>query len=132
MSKTVSSFEELEAMLCEELSNAMNNAKNKVEQKFKENVQDYYSMGDPIRYKRTYTLPSSPTVDNVSKSGNHVEFYGEMNEGISYTTGTFSGAQVIEATENGTAGTLGKHGYFAKTEQEIPEIVASCLKQYFS
>ena len=37
---------------------------------------------------------------------------------------------VIDATEQGHSGTLGKHGYFAKTEAEIPEIVDRNMSKY--
>ena len=48
-----------------------------------------------------------------------------MNDEISYSTGTFSGEQVIDATERGGAGTIGNHGYFQKTEEAVQSILDS-------
>lgn len=78
---------------------------------------------NPVKYERTGTLLESPNTTPVSGGGNLFKFKAEMEESISYHTGTYTGAQVIDATEQGHSGTLGKHGYFAKTEAEIPEIV---------
>ena len=48
-----------------------------------------------------------------------------MDDGISYSTGTFSGGQVIDATERGGAGTIGNHGYFQRTEEAVQSILDS-------
>lgn len=41
----------------------------------------------------------------------------------------FSGAEVIDATEQGHSGTLGKHGYFKRTEEAVPKILEKTFSQ---
>lgn len=123
MAKKVSSFLEVKKLIEKDVHAGMNAARDEVKPTFKDNVTEYYSVGSPVIYDRTGTLLESPSTTHVSGGGNHFEFKVEMQDSISYHTGTYTGAQVIDATEQGHSGTLGKHGYFAKTEAEIPEIV---------
>lgn len=123
MAKKVSSFLEVKKLIEKDVRSGMNAARDEVKPTFKDNVTEYYSVGNPVIYDRTGTLLESPNTTPVSGGGNHFEFKVEMQDSISYHTGTYTGAQVIDATEQGHSGTLGKHGYFAKTEAEIPEIV---------
>ena len=108
----------------------MNAARDEVKPTFEDNVTEYYSVGNPVIYDRTGTLLESPNTTPVSGGGSHFEFKVEMQDSISYHTGKYTGAQVIDATEQGHSGTLGKHGYFAKTEAEIPEIVDRNMSKF--
>lgn len=123
MAKKVSSFLEVKKLMEKDVRAGMNAARDEVKVKFEDNVMGYYDIGNPVKYERTGTLLESPNTTPVSGGGNLFKFKAEMEESISYHTGTYTGAQVIDATEQGHSGTLGKHGYFAKTEAEIPEIV---------
>lgn len=123
MAKKVSSFLEVKKLMKKDVRAGMDAARDEVKPTFEDNVTEYYSVGNPVIYDRTGTLLESPNTTPVSGGGNHFEFKVEMQDSISYHTGTYTGAQVIDATEQGHSGTLGKHGYFAKTEAEIPEIV---------
>lgn len=123
MAKKVSSFLEVKKLMEKDVRAGMDAARDEVKPTFEDNVTEYYSVGNPVIYDRTGTLLESPNTTPVSGGGNHFEFKVEMQDSISYHTGTYTGAQVIDATEQGHSGTLGKHGYFAKTEAEIPEIV---------
>lgn len=123
MAKKVSSFLEVKKLMEKDVRAGMNAARDEVKVKLEDNVMGYYDIGNPVKYERTGTLLESPNTTPVSGGGNHFEFKAEMQDSISYHTGTYTGAQVIDATEQGHSGTLGKHGYFAKTEAEIPEIV---------
>lgn len=123
MAKKVSSFLEVKKLMEKDVRAGMNAARDEVKPTFEDNVTEYYSVGNPVIYDRTGTLLESPNTTPVSGGGNHFEFKVEMQDSISYHTGTYTGAQVIDATERGHSGTLGKHGYFAKTEAKIPEIV---------
>lgn len=123
MAKKVSSFLEVKKLMEKDVRAGMNAARDEVKPTFEDNVTEYYSVGNPVIYDRTGTLLESPNTTPVSGGGNHFEFKVEMQDSISYHTGTYTGAQVIDATEQGHSGTLGKHGYFAKTEAKIPEIV---------
>lgn len=128
--KVVSSFLEVKNLIEKNVRSGMNAARDEVEIKLEDNVTEYYSVGNPVIYDRTGTLLESPNTTPVSGGGNHFEFKVEMQDSISYHTGTYTGAQVIDATEQGHSGTLGKHGYFAKTEAEIPEIVDRNMSKY--
>lgn len=128
--KVVSSFLEVKGLVEKDVRSGMNAARDEVEEKLEDNVLGYYDIGNPVMYQRTGTLLESPNTTPVSGGGNHFEFKVEMQDSISYHTGTYTGAQVIDATEQGHSGTLGKHGYFAKTEAEIPEIVDRNMSKY--
>lgn len=130
MVKKVSSFLEVKKLIEKDVRSGMNAARDEVEIKLEDNVMGYYDIGNPIKYERTGTLLESPNTTTVSGGGNHFEFKAEMQDNISYHTGTYTGAQVIAATEQGHSGTLGKHGYFAKTEAEIPEIVDRNMSKF--
>lgn len=128
--KVVSSFLEAKNLIEKNVRSGMNAAMDEVKPTFEDNVTEYYSVGNPVIYDRTGTLLESPNTTPVSGGGNHFEFKVEMQDSISYHTGTYTGAQVIDATEQGHSGILGKHGYFAKTEAEIPEIVDRNMSKY--
>ena len=122
---TFNSFAALERQIMKDMRNATNRAKNKIEMELFMNVNRYYDGSTPQRYQRTGTLLTSPDSTPVQGSGKHLEFSVYMNDEISYSTGTFSGAQVIDATERGGAGTIGNHGYFQKTEEAVQSILDS-------
>lgn len=128
--KVVSNFLEVKSLIEKDVRAGMNAARDEVKVTLEDNVMGYYDIGNPVMYQRTGTLLESPNTTPVSGGGNHFEFKAEMEENIAYHTGTFSGAEVIDATEQGHSGTLGKHGYFAKTEAEIPEIVDRNMSKY--
>lgn len=122
---TFNSFAALERQIMKDMRNATNRAKNKIEMELFMNVNGYYDGSTPQRYQRTGTLLTSPDSTPVQGSGKHLEFSVYMNDEISYSTGTFSGAQVIDATERGGAGTIGNHGYFQRTEEAVQSILDS-------
>ena len=122
---TFNSFAALERQIMKDMRNVTNRAKNKIEMELFMNVNGYYDGSTPQRYQRTGTLLTSPDSTPVQGSGKHLEFSVYMNDEISYSTGTFSGAQVIDATERGGAGTIGNHGYFQKTEEAVQSILDS-------
>lgn len=122
---TFNSFAALERQIMKDMQSAAQRAKDRIEMELFMNVNDYYDGSTPQRYQRTGTLLTSPDSTPVQGSGKHLEFSVYMDEGISYSTGTFSGAQVIDATERGGAGTIGNHGYFQRTEEAAQQILDS-------
>ena len=122
---TFNSFAALERQIMKDMQSAANRAEDKIEMELFMNVNGYYDGSTPQRYQRTGTLLTSPDSTPVQGSGKHLEFSVYMNDGISYSTGTFSGAQVIDATERGGAGTIGNHGYFQRTEEAAQKILDS-------
>lgn len=131
MSKMVNSFAELESAISRDLASAMTGARNEVKEKLEDNVMDYYSQGYPKIYKRTGTLLTSPETTPVSGGGKEWKFTAYMDESISYSTGTYSGDEVIDVTEKGVSDVLGKSGYFRRTEDEVPDIVDKHMSKYF-
>ena len=124
MAKKVSSFLEVKKLMEKDVRAGMNAARDEVKVKLEDNVMGYYDIGNPVKYERTGTLLESPNTTPVSGGGTLFKFKAEMEESISYHTGTYTGAQVIEATETGAIGhTLGNHRYFEATRNAIPEIV---------
>lgn len=122
---TFNSFSDLERQIMKDMQSATRRSKDQIEMELFMNVNDYYDGSTPQRYQRTGTLLTSPDSTPVQGSGKHLEFSVYMNDGISYSTGTFSGAQVIDATERGGAGTIGNHGYFQRTEEAAQKILDS-------
>ena len=122
---TFNSFAALERQIMKDMQSVATRAKDKIELELFMNVNGYYDGSTPQRYQRTGTLLTSPDSTPVQGSGKHLEFSVYMDEGISYSTGTFSGAQVIDATERGGAGTIGNHGYFQRTEEAAQQILDS-------
>ena len=122
---TFNSFAALERQIMKDMQSAAQRSKNKIEMELFMNVNDYYDGSTPQRYQRTGTLLTSPDSTPVQGIGKHLEFSVYMNDGISYSTGTFSGAQVIDATEYGGARTIGNHGYFKRTEESAQKILDS-------
>ena len=124
MAKKVSSFLEVKKLMEKDVRAGMNAARDEVKVKLEDNVMGYYDIGNPVKYERTGTLLKSPNTTPVSGGGNLFKFKAEMEESISYHTGTYTGAHVIDATETGAIGhTLGNHRYFEATRNAIPEIV---------
>ena len=122
---TFDSFAALERQIMRDAQSAANRAKDRIEMELFTNVNSYYDGSTPQRYQRTGTLLTSPDSTEVQGSGKHLEFSVYMDDGISYSTGTFSGGQVIDATESGGAGTIGNHGYFQRTEEAVQSILDS-------
>ena len=122
---TFNSFAALERQIMKDMQSAANRAKDKIEMELFMNVNGYYDGSTPQRYQRTGTLLTSPDSTPIQGSGKHLEFHVYMDDGISYSTGTFSGGQVIDATERGGAGTIGNHGYFQSTVDKVQSILDS-------
>ena len=95
---TFNSFAALERQIMKDMQSAAKRSKDRIEMELFMNVNGYYDGSTPQRYQRTGALLTSPDSTPVQGSGKHLEFSVYMNDGISYSTGTFSGAQVIDAT----------------------------------
>lgn len=124
---TFNNFAALERQIMRDITSAANRARDRIEMELLFNVNNYYDGSFPQKYQRTGTLLTSPDSTPVQVRGKNLEFTVYMDDRISYTTGTFSGAQVIDATEKGTAGTIGNHGYFQRTEDKVESILNSEL-----
>ena len=54
-----------------------------------------------------------------------------LNQDISYATGNFTGAEVIDAAEHGAAGIVGKGGFWKRSEERIKQTVDDVLSKNF-
>lgn len=118
------SFNEFETYIKKEMKQCTQSARDRMDRELFMNVNEYYT-GTPKVYKRTGTLLNAPasTEVEIKDNGKSLEFATYMDESISYRSGSFSGADVINATEYGRAGTIGNHGYFQKTDDAVDEIL---------
>lgn len=124
------SLKELEKQVTRELWSVTQSSKNKIEQVLEDNVLDYYSIGSP-QYVRTGALLTSPTTTDVKGNGKKLSFEAYMDEGIYYADGRYSGRDVINATEFGFGGTVGKHEYFQRTEDMVEDILEKEFDKHF-
>lgn len=92
-----------------------------------EEVGGYYGPVPEV-YQWTGTLPTTPQTTGVSGGGLSVSTTAKLNTGVSWTTGTYNGEEVISATNEGHSGTLGHHGYW---ERSVDKIIDAANK-YFS
>ena len=123
----------LTAAIQREFHEAMRDTKQKVETDLKENVAHFYKTPNPKTYDRTYTLrDESPKVSDIDFGGNWAGFHAEMDDGISYNTGTFSGTEVLYATEYGEYGVIGNPGYWQKTEDNIQKNIDESFGSHFN
>lgn len=96
-----------------------------------EELEGFYSGGMPIFYHRTNTLRNSPQTTNKYCTGNSAGVTVSLNQNISYDSGTFSGAQVIDAAEHGEAGIVGRSGFWERSDKRIEKIVDDVIRKNF-
>ena len=133
MGKIVKSFAELEKACQAKMRKAMEETITEGWVKATENAEDFYSIDSPNRiYDRTGKYGDAPDADPVTGNGNELRSKIYMNpSGHEYTTGTFSAQEVWEATENHTAGVLGKASRWEQTERDIEDAVNESFGKRF-
>lgn len=130
MGKTFRNFKDLERAIQKEVQAAMSEAESKSYLDALENASTYYS-GTPKQYKRTYAYANSPRTTGVQGSGNHYEFGIYLDQSFDYDTGTWSTPQIFDAIENGGGGTIGNHGRWEQTEEDIKKNVEEAFRKRF-
>lgn len=123
-------FKEISNQICNDAKKSTEMSRQRTEIFLKNEVADYET-SQPKIYKHTYELLKSPKTTDVSGGKKNLNFVAYMDENISYDTGSYSGSQVISATEIGHSNTIGNHGYFQRTENAIPLILDECLGAFF-
>lgn len=103
---------------------AMSRSLAEIDPMLKGEVYGYYT-GYPECYARTGTLATAPDTEGVFGGGDMVSMKMYMDAGISYSTGRFSGIEVLDATNNGTAGVVGTPGHWDRAEKKSKQIVDS-------
>ena len=129
---TARSIAELERMLMDRLTDAMNEASVLIWKDTQDEVTDFYSQGEPlVRYVRTHTLERTPDATPVVTSGKQSSFEVYLHNDFGYSTGTFSMAEVLENAEAGTAGIKGKSGFWQRSENKMQKTLDSTLGKHF-
>lgn len=126
------SVEQLEQMLMKQINTAMQEIQNESDKIMKKNLSEFYSQGDPKRYKRTHALENTPKTSGVSSSGNASTFLAYLEQGHTYSTGRdlrYMRALLPQA-EAGAYGILGKSGFWQRSVNEIEEIAPVILSRY--
>lgn len=111
----------LEAEIRAKMMDAMEETKSKSYFDGQKHLDEFYGQGNPVMYERTGTLDGSIRSEGVNASGNSVSADIYLDEGISYSTGTYDGATVISEANYGGSGILGKSGFWDRTEDDIRE-----------
>lgn len=88
----------------------------------KEDIESFYTQGAPKRYKRTGAYGESPESSGVSGGSGDYHYKIKLDD-PEYTTGTFSGHQVLEAAQFHGAGILGRAGTWYEAEKDIIDAV---------
>lgn len=87
-------------------------------------VMATYYTGSPEKYVRTGALMNAPKAEGPSGGGLEVSMKAYLDEGFNtYPEGRFnSGADVIEATNEGMRMVVGTTGYWEKMEENTKKI----------
>lgn len=83
----------------------------------------------PKYYKWTGILKTTPEPVVVSGGGLSYSMEAKLNTGLSWPTGSYNGERVISATNEGHSGTLGNHGYW---ERSVEQIIAAANANFSS
>ena len=116
----------LKAALQKEMYAATQEATEKSFQDLQTNVQLFYDSTEG-RYQRTGQLGNSPATSGVSGGGSSISTEIYLDDSYSYTTGTWSTNQVLNAAEYGTANLVGSPGFWAKTVEEMSDIIENAF-----
>ena len=121
----------------------MKEAQTKMLKKTKEETQGYYSQGNPTIYERTGALGNSPQTTALQGSGDFLSFEVYLDEGTAYEVPNsaftsrgfasyFTTPEIFEAAESGSYHTLGKSGFWKRSESEFQNILDSAMEHHFS
>lgn len=117
-----SSLSQLNAQIINKIKAAMASSQYKAMDIMRTETNAFYSQGSPKVYKRTHKLTATPTFPTITSGGNSVTFEAKLTP-IGYTTGTFSGEEVLDAAENHISGVLGQPHFWQRSEEQIKNAV---------
>ena len=112
-------------------TDAMSEAESKTFLDALSNLSDAYSGGDPEVYQRTYQYKNSPRTTGVDQKCNVIEAKVYLDQNYNYDTGTYSTPRVFTEAESGGSGIKLTPGSWGKTENKIPETMASAFGKRF-
>ena len=88
----------------------------------KEDIESFYSQGNPTTYIRTGAYGESPESTGVSGGNGNYDYNIHLNP-PDYTTGTYSGQKVLEEAQYHGSGILGRAGTWFEAQQDIEEAI---------
>lgn len=88
----------------------------------KEDIGSFYSQGKPKIYERTNKYGDSPRSSGVTGANGNYD-YSIYLEDPDYSTGKFSGHDVLEQAQFNGSGILGKPGTWKESEEDIKEAI---------
>lgn len=132
-------MKQLEAILAKHAKKAMSVAAAKVEADMYEETGDFYTQGNPKRYKRTGALGDTPRTTTVSVSGNTLTFNAYLDQSHQYTTGKAPsmGAVLAVANDHSLAPTyvlnppLGKQHFWERAEKKMEQTFNNTMRSFF-
>lgn len=113
------------------LKNTVDEVANESERIMNEELEGFYAGATPVYYKRTGTLGTTPQITDKYCNDTSAGVTASLNTGISYSTGSFSGEQVIDAAEHGSAGIVGRSGFWERSENRIKDAVDDAIAKNF-
>lgn len=122
---------EIKKDLQKKLQNTIDEIADRSEDIMHEEIEGFYAGATPVYYKRTGTLGTTPQITDKYCNSNQAGVTASLNQNISYSTGSFSGAQVIDAAEYGKYGIVGRSGFWARSDERIKDIVDDVIAKNF-
>lgn len=124
---TYTSISAVKAAIRKKAQQAIGEISQKGYETAQNNVEGFYT-GSPVYYKRTGKLGDSPRTTGVQGKGSHVSTEIYLDDNYSYSTGTWTAEQVMEAAENGYGNLVGTGGFWRKTVDEMPDIINDAMR----
>lgn len=123
---TYTSASAIKAAIRQKANKAMQEVSKKGLERAQKNNAGFYT-GSPLVYMRTGQLGNSSATTGVTGEGSSISTEIYLDDSYSYTTGTWSANQVLNAAEYGTANLVGSPGFWAKTVEEMSEIIEAAF-----
>lgn len=123
---TYTSASAIKAAIRQKANKAMQEISKKGLECAQKNNAGFYT-GSPVWYYRTGQLGNSPATTGVTGGGSSISTEIYLDDSYSYTTGKWSANQVLNAAEYGTANLVGSPGFWAKTVEEMSEIIEAAF-----
>lgn len=123
-------IEQIKADISRKLRSKMEQVHERAEDIMDLEILKYYGPSDPVQYEWTGNLLETPKTTGVSGGSLSVSMEAYLNTGVSWPTGTYSGEEVISATNEGHSGTLGNHEYWERMVDKIKAAADSAFSSW--
>lgn len=93
--------------------------------------KSYADSGKPKVYDRQEYLLHSPRKTGIIGGGNEISATVYLNDGYSYSTGTYSANKVMHEAESGGSGIILTSGFWQRTEQKAQQYAEQAFAKRF-